>query len=446
LEISASMSSSKENCEIPSAGARARVIQCIRHPVGARHFIAPIVESLNQAEIPTELWYQADKQLADMDGGIAVPHRRMEIDSSAQPLVFFKRLTNFRHYLRQTKVEVVHAHQMRAALIPLLAGYLEGVPVRIYHNHGLPYLGHRGPVRFFLRVFERLNISLATHVLLVSHSNLQAGRLDRLPGLDKAQVLGAGSIAGIDLPHYAPEQFGAAAARAAREKFGIPGNAFVLAYVGRPVKRKGFHRLLQAWEELAMSEQEGTLLIAGCSEEECRKALGHLLPGVKALGYMRDLRPFYAACDAVILPSDHEGFPYALLEGAAAGRALLGTDIPGIRCAILHWETGFLVPKNSQPELVEAIRTCATNATLCARLGRNARARVEAEFDRQAVLRNLLHFYEELAISAITVPKEICRAELSENIGPPNESQPPAFPVACRLDPEADSPNPCARR
>jgi N,N'-diacetylbacillosaminyl-diphospho-undecaprenol alpha-1,3-N-acetylgalactosaminyltransferase len=383
----------------------ARVLHCIRHPVGARNFIAPVVEFFNQYGIRTELWYHGDEALAHMDWGIDVPHRKVQLDFSPRPLVFRERLTDFRRRLRLIHPEVVHAHQMRGALIPLLGAYLEKIPVRVYHNHGLPYLGHRGLVRILLRAFERLNMALATHLLLVSHSNLQAGQADSLPGIQKGQVLGAGSIAGIDLQEYSPEQFTSAAAQAARQKLGISPNAFVLAYVGRPVKRKGFHRLLAAWEKLALSEQEGILIIAGCSEDECRKAIGHPLTGVMGLGYLEDLRPFYAASNAVILPSDHEGFPYALLEGAAAGRALLGTDIPGVRCTIRHEQTGFLFPADDQSELVKTIRRCATTPALCTNLGRNARARVEAEFDRQIVLNNLLRFYHEhLAISGEATP------------------------------------------
>jgi len=206
-------------------------------------------------------------------------------------------------------------------------------------------------------------------------------------------VLANGSAVGIDLTEFAPERFVAKARKLARETFGVADAAFVLAYVGRPVKRKGFHLLLSAWEKSGLGRNGNFLLVAGCTQEECARALGRAVEGVKGLGYLTDLKEFYAASDAVVLPSDHEGFPYSLLEGAAAGRPLIGTDIPGIRCAIRHNETGLLVPLGNESALCDAIQVLASDIGLRERLGRNARTRVEREFDREMVLKQLLDFY-----------------------------------------------------
>ena len=99
------------------------------------------------------------------------------------------------------------------------------------------------------------------------------------------------------------------------------------------------------------------------------------------------------------LPSEHEGFPYSMLEGAAAGKPLIGTDIPGIRCTIKHDQTGLLVAVNDEASLVEAIKKLASDPQLRSRLGYNARKQVEQEFTREVVLTSLLDFYRiELGI------------------------------------------------
>ena len=149
-----------------------------------------------------------------------------------------------------------------------------------------------------------------------------------------------------------------------------------------------------AWESSGLAPRGNVLLAAGCTEAECSRALGHRVEGVKGLGYLNDLRAVYAASDAVVLPSDHEGFPYSLLEGAAAGRPLVGTDIPGIQCAIRRDETGLLVPLRDAAALRRAIETLASNPELGQRLGARARARVEREFARRIVLQSLLDYYK----------------------------------------------------
>jgi glycosyltransferase involved in cell wall biosynthesis len=353
----------------------------------------PMVAHLNQHGIDTELWFENQPKHAATIREINVPQRHVDSDFSFNPVAFLRRLSAYRTELRRTPPRVVHTHQARASILPLLAARLEKVPVRVYQNHGLPYLGHRGALRRLLRWMEQVNIRLATHVLLVSHSNLAAARADGLLPDDKGAVLANGSAVGIDLDEFASRFFDDHARREARRKFGIADSSFVLAYVGRPVKRKGFHLLLKAWQTSGLGQKGNILLAAGCSAAECDAALDAPAEGVKGLGYLTDLREFYAASDVVVLPSDHEGFPYSLLEGAAAGRALIGTDIPGVRCAIQRDQTGLLVPGRDEAALRGAIELLASDGALRMRLGQNARDRVEREFARETVLNSLRRFY-----------------------------------------------------
>ena len=353
----------------------------------------PMVAHLNRHGLDTELWFENQPKHAATIRHITVPQRHVDSDFSFNPLVFLRRLNAYRRELRKTPPRVIHTHQARASIIPLLAARLENIPVRVYQNHGLPYLGHRGALRGLLRGMERVNIRLATHVLLVSHSNLAAARADGLLPDGKGTVLAHGSAVGIDLDEFAPRHFDETARSAARRKFGVGEGAFVLAYVGRPVKRKGFPLLLRAWEASGLGRDGNVLLAAGCTAQECDAVLRSPVEGLQGLGYLTDLREFYAASDAVALPSDHEGFPYSLLEGAAAGRALIGTDIPGIRCAVQPDRTGLLVPARDEAALRDAIRLLASDSALRRRLGQNARDRVEREFARETVLDSLHQFY-----------------------------------------------------
>lgn len=371
-----------------------KIIHSIHFPVSARSFVEPIVKCLNQAGIPAELWLENRPKHSDTIAEIQVPKFFVESDLTINPVKFWKRLHQYRKALRIAQPTILHAHQTRAAFIPLLAAYLERVPVRIYHNHGLPYLGYRGILHWLLRLLETINIRLSTQVVLVSHSNLEAARSNQLLTKTQGFVPGQGSAIGLDLDEFKPSNFNQAVRKQAREKYGISPDAFVLAYVGRPVKRKGFHLLLKAWERTELGNQNHVLLMAGCSAADCRVALDRSIPGVKGLGYLTNLHEFYAACDVVVLPSQHEGFGYAFLEGGAAAKPLIGTDIPGVRCAVQHRKTGLLVPVNDEIALAQAIVELAYDLDLRSRLGQNARRRVEEEFARSIVLEDLLRLYQ----------------------------------------------------
>jgi N,N'-diacetylbacillosaminyl-diphospho-undecaprenol alpha-1,3-N-acetylgalactosaminyltransferase len=373
-----------------------KIVHGIHFPVSAKSFVVPIVERLNNHGLDTELWLENPEEHRDVVASIEVPQKIIESDLILNPIKLIQRLQSYREAIQKVHLSILHTHQSRSSLIPLLASKIEQVPVRIYHNHGLPYLGYKGLTRWLLRLLEVINISLATDVLMVSQSNLDAAIEDKLIDNKRGKVIGSGSICGIDLEKYNVHNFDDYSQFIAREKLGIDCNSFVLAYVGRPHKRKGFDRLLTAWQESKLGLQGNVLLMAGCKDADVRLRLGDDAKGIMAIGYTDDMIQFYAACDAVVLPSDHEGFPYGLLEAAAAGKALIGSDIPGISCAIKHNQTGLLVSLSDVNGLKDAILKIASNPDLRKEFGENARERVEKEFDREIVLNELLLFYSLL--------------------------------------------------
>jgi len=315
-------------------------------------------------------------------------------DLSINPFIVMTRVFNLWKRLRKVKPTAIHAHQTRAAFIPLLAGAVTRVPVRIYHNHGVPYLGYSGILRRLLWLLEFLNCKLSTHVITVSKSIRGRMIRDGIVKATKCDVLGEGSTCGIDLVEFSAEQFDKQHTVKAREALGIALDAYVVLYVGRPFKRKGFHTLLKAWLYMGSSNSENILLIAGCNDKDVINAVGFPVKDVVALGYLTDLRGCYAACDVVALPSRHEGFPYSLLEGAAAARALVGSDIPGIDSIIINNRNGLLVPPGDSDALAQALVTLKNNHDLRKRMGYSGRRYVERYFDRKVSNKLLLDYYD----------------------------------------------------
>ena len=90
------------------------------------------------------------------------------------------------------------------------------------------------------------------------------------------------------------------------------------------------------------------------------------------LGYQSDVAPFYAAFDALVLPSANEGTPVSAIEALAAGRPVVATRVGGVPDVVRDGEDGFLW---REPAELEA-RTLQLigDDVLRARLGRAARA------------------------------------------------------------------------
>lgn len=108
-------------------------------------------------------------------------------------------------------------------------------------------------------------------------------------------------------------------------------------FVGRIMKEKGVDEFFSAARTLkAEFGEEVAFDVVGFYEDAYREQVDQLVADgiVRFHGFQTDVHPFYEAADCVVLPSYHEGMSNVLLEGAATGRALITSDIPGCREAV----------------------------------------------------------------------------------------------------------------
>ena len=136
------------------------------------------------------------------------------------------------------------------------------------------------------------------------------------------------------------------------------------------------------------------------NDKDVINAAAFPIKNVVALGYIKDLRLCYAACDVVVLPSWHEGFSYSLLEGAAAGKPLVGSDIPGIDSIIIRDKNGLLVPPDNSEALAEAIIALKRDPDLRKQMGYLGRQYVEQYFDRKVFNKFVLDYYDRIGIKS----------------------------------------------
>ena len=373
------------------------IIHLIHYPVSAKRFVEPIVKFLNENGFNTELWLENRIELSDFIDSINCPKKYAKFNISLNPFANVIRLAKLIGKFKKSKPNVIHTHQTRAAFIPLIAAKIAKIPIRIYHNHGTPYLGYKGLMRFLFRLLEYFNCKLATNVIAVSKSIHKKMLEDNIVCQSKCTVLGQGSVCGIDLNEFKSEKFDSSHKFSCREKLGIKPDDYVVLYVGRPYKRKGFHSLLRAWS--TMQQKGNLLLIAGCSQNDVSKIAGPDLKYVKALGYTKNILSCYAACDVVVLPSHHEGLPYSLLEAAAASRTLVGCDVTGIDSIIIDKENGLLVPVEDTDKLAEILTYLKENPELRQKMADNGRKKVEAYFSRDSCNESLLQYYKALGIT-----------------------------------------------
>jgi glycosyltransferase involved in cell wall biosynthesis len=121
---------------------------------------------------------------------------------------------------------------------------------------------------------------------------------------------------------------------------------------------------------------------------------------VDFLGPRSDIPQLLACSSLVVLPSYREGMPKVLMEAAAAGRAIITTDVPGCRDAIEPGNTGLLVPVRDSKCLADTIGNLLEDNDKREAMGRAGRARAERLFDIDNVVQEHLKVYRLLGAAS----------------------------------------------
>lgn len=275
-------------------------------------------------------------------------------------------LPAFLRLIALERYDVLHFHLQASnwLLKPLAA--LAGAPVRISHDHTSGDLAFRGVPSLLPDGFSHL---FSTRVIAVSDGVRDfLTRWEAVP-CDKITVIANG----VDDSAFRPAT--AAEKSAARRRFGLPPDAFVVGGMGRLAYEKNFSAL----PELARRFAGMVFVVAGSGPED--RALKELAArlGVAArvifAGAVRDRPEFYHALDVFILPSLHEGLPMALLEAMASGVPVLASRLEGIAAAVEENGEGLLAAAGNVEELSEKLSRLAENPALRVELAAAARTK-----------------------------------------------------------------------
>jgi len=177
----------------------------------------------------------------------------------------------------------------------------------------------------------------------------------------------------------------------------------VVANVGRHLEVKRLDRFLHA-VALARRQVPGVtgLLIGDGTErpalERLAAELGLLEGGVLFAGHRTDVpRLLRRDADMLLLTSQHEGFPNAVLEAMAAGLPVISTPVGDVDRAVAEGESGFLVPFDDVEAMAERIVRFARYPEERRRFGAAARRRVVEDYGFQRLGERLLQSYRMLA-------------------------------------------------
>jgi len=123
-------------------------------------------------------------------------------------------------------------------------------------------------------------------------------------------------------------------------------------------------------------------------------------------GNRQDIPELLGLLDIFTLPTfTHEGLR-SIVEAMSMGLPVVATDIRGCREAVVHQETGLIVPPQDSAKLAEALGILLANPDLRLAYGTASRHRVEAEYDETLVFQRLEGYYRKILFFGDTKSNE----------------------------------------
>ncbi|MBP7063420.1 glycosyltransferase [Ferrovibrio sp.] len=322
--------------------------------------------------------------------GIAIhggPFRRFPL----RPLFGFMHALRL---LRGWKPDLVHCFLPEAYLIGGFAAWLSGIGPRLMSRRSLNdyQAKHRLAGWLERRLHGCMTVLLGNSAAVVAQlaaEGVPAGRLGLLYN-------------GVDLPQPSHARM------AVRERLGLRDDTLVMVKVANLIPYKGHADLIEALALAAPALPADHMLLCvgddtghGLALRALAKAHG-VADRILWLGRMdnhRDVAALLNAADIGLLVSHEEGFSNAVLEGMAAGLAMLVTDVGGNAEAV--GESGLVVPARQPAALAAALAKLA-DPPFRSTLGAAAHRRAGHLFSLPACIARYDALYAALAAGAST--------------------------------------------
>ncbi|MBZ5638251.1 MAG: glycosyltransferase family 4 protein [Acidobacteriia bacterium] len=286
--------------------------------------------------------------------------------------------------------DVFHLHGYKATILaarPLRARRFAVVKT----EHGLPEMhgGFRGWKRALYAILDEIVTRRSVSRVICVSGDVLKHFGSRYPRERCVLIRN-----GVRLPELSPTS-----REQARRSLAIPEDSRVLAWIGRLTDVKNPELVVGVASRLQREMPTLRILIAGEGRLRARleRAVADqgLASTVRLTGFLGDLEALYAAADALLFTSLHEGVPYALLEGMARGLPAIATNVGGLKEVIEDGVSGLLVAPSSVEALVRAVRSFFRSPEGRETMGTAARSRIATAFRLDSMVEGTLRCYED---------------------------------------------------
>jgi glycosyltransferase involved in cell wall biosynthesis len=285
------------------------------------------------------------------------------------------------------RYDVVHCHLLGSNVIAKPIAAACRIPVLINHDHCNDKLTDPRP---WALPADKWTNRFSTHVIAVSETTRRFVTEHEGVPAERASTIHNG----IDCEAFQPRPEQRAAAR---EKLGIPQEAFVVAGIGRLTYQKNFALFLEVAARVLKQHPHAMFLIAGTGEDESAlraqaAALG-ITERVRFLGFTRDMAALYPAVDSLLLTSRYEGLPITILEAMAVGVPIVASRLDGIAEVLNHERDAALAPSDDPDAFASHLCALIEKPDIARAYADSALHKVRAEYSAARMTRDVEEIY-----------------------------------------------------
>ena len=248
-----------------------------------------------------------------------------------------KYISALKKIFKENNYKIVHSHMNTLSIFPLFVAKIASIPIRIAHNHSTAGKGEfkRNIIKYTLRAFAKI---FPTHYFACSE---YAGKwLFGKKFYNKGKVKVINNAIDAEKFHYSQET-----REQLRKEMGLE-DKFVIIHIGRFMKQKNHHFVLEIFNEIQKKYPNSELLLVGTGplfeEIEQKVQALKLQDKVSFLGNRNDVNELLCAADVFLLPSLYEGLPVVSMEAQASGIKMIASDRITKEC----WITEYIEFKN----------------------------------------------------------------------------------------------------
>ena len=299
-----------------------------------------------------------------------------------------KVLLAIRREIRAFNPDIIHTHTAKAGFLGRIASLLTFKrQIRVHTFHGHLLHGYFGKFKTNLVILAERFLARFTDKLVAVGSQVRNELLAvKIGSFEKFKIIGPG----LEIRKLSERI-------SSLKSFGLLEDKFIVTWIGMAVPVKAPHRILEIAKECGLRGLKVQFVIVGEGP-----LLGDLKSLAKdkelpfaSLGWQSDIEKILSFSDLVLLTSENEGTPVALIQAQMAGVPVLTTDVGSASEVMINGQSGFCL-RYLAKDFADKIELLAKNEGMRNSFGAAGESNARGNFSLSRMVSDHAELYQDL--------------------------------------------------